>query len=405
MREMDTIRMEKQPMERRLLLLVIAYGAFVSLGLPDAVTGVAWPSLQQDFGLEPSFFGWILLGLCCGYFTSGMLAGRLQSELGIGGLLSASCCCVALAMAGNSLSQHATLFVVYGLLWGLGSGGIDSALNAYAANHLPTRHMSWLHACYSLGASLGPLVMSSAIVHLHSWRWGYASVSVAMLVMMTLFLTTQRLWKTPQEERPKELQQSDRVSIGQLFRLPIVWLQVLLFFVYTGLEALLGQWGYTLLTQSRSITEGWAAFWVSAYFLGIGLGRIVSGFIVVRVGLNRMIRCSTIGAVLGTGLLFIVPNPWVSCIAFPFIGLSLAAIFPSLMSRTPERLGAKVASYAIGYQIAAATLGVAVVPGLVGLILRPMGTESIAYVGFCAALALLSLHESVLWKFDRIGRL
>lgn len=396
--------MEKQPTERRRLVLMIAYGAFVSLGLPDAVTGVAWPSLQKDFGLEPSFFGWILLGLCCGYFTSGVFSGRLQRELGIGGLLSASCCCVALAMVGNAFSHQATLFVVYGVLWGLGSGGIDSALNAYAANHLPTRHMSWLHACYSLGASLGPLVMSMAIVHLHTWRWGYASVSLAMLIMMTLFLFTQGLWATSKDGRPREIQQQERVRVGQLFGKPIVWLHVLLFFFYTGLEALLGQWGYTLLTQSRSISEGWAAFWVSTYFFGIGLGRIISGFVVARVGLNRMIRCSTMGAAVGTALLAIAPNPLISCICFPIIGLSLAAIFPSLMSRTPERLGASLASYAIGYQIAAATVGVASVPGFVGWIQRSLGTESIAWVGFGSAVILLSLHESVLWRFDRIGR-
>src|SRR6185295_1205798 len=165
------------------LLLAIAYVGFVSLGFPDAVTGVAWPSVRGTFTLPQSSFGLIFISLGVGYCTSSFFGGKLAVALGIGTLLSVSSLLVAVAMFGNALAPGWPVFVAGGLIWGLGSGAIDSGLNGYVASNFPARHVNWLHAFYSLGASLGPLLMTAVLVRTGSWRLGYALVGALILTM------------------------------------------------------------------------------------------------------------------------------------------------------------------------------------------------------------------------------
>jgi fucose permease len=387
------------------LLTAVAYVAFISLGLPDAVTGIAWPFIQTSFGLPTGYFGLLLAGLCCGYFTSGVLAGRMMRTLGIGGLLSLSCLLVSLAMAMNSVVVVWWLLIINAMLWGLGSGAIDSGLNAYAADHFPAKHMHWMHACYSLGAALGPIAMSFAIVQLDSWRYGYLIVSSAMALMMLVFMSTRKRWEADSASKAQHLEDTrdslDKspaadeplMSTVTALRNPLVWFHIVAFFLYTGFEALVGQWSFTWLTQGRQIDVKSAAFWVSAYFFAIGGGRVLTGIVVSRLGLDRLLRLSMLTALSGTLLMAFSAHPVVSCASLLVIGLGLAAIFPCLMSRTPQRLGRQTAAHAIGFQIAAATLGAATIPGVTGLAIGRLGVESVAVAAVCVAVSLLCVHE------------
>ncbi|MDQ4077107.1 MAG: MFS transporter, partial [Chloroflexota bacterium] len=139
----------------RFLLLLLAYLGFISLGLPDAVLGVAWPSIRETFGLSQSGLGAILIAGSSGYFLSSFGTGSLVRRLGVGTLLAVSTALVTLSVAGYAITPFWYLFLGCALLAGLGSGAIDAGLNAYAASHFSTRHMNWLHACWGLGATLG----------------------------------------------------------------------------------------------------------------------------------------------------------------------------------------------------------------------------------------------------------
>lgn len=390
-----------------LLLTVIAYAAFISLGLPDAVTGVAWPSIQRAFDLPTGYFGLILAGLCSGYFVSGVLAGKMMRSLGIGGLLCLSCLLVSLAMAMNALVPVWWLLVLNALLWGLGSGAIDSGLNAYAAHHFPLKHMHWLHACYSLGAALGPIAMSFAILRFHSWRYGYLIVSVAMGSMMLVFLATRSRWAA--DERRKQApagsepglselnhaERSNAVSTRAALAIPLVWFHIVAFFLYTGFEALVGQWSFTWLTLGRGVPIESAGFWVSAYFFAIGIGRFLTGFLVEHLGLVRLLRLSMSLALVGSLLMISNVSTVASCLSLLVIGFGLAAIFPCLMSQTPQRLGRETAVHAIGFQIAAATVGAATIPGLAGLAIEQWGITIIASIAVVIAVSLLAVHEFI----------
>ena len=137
--------------QRSGLLLLIAYIGFISLGLPDTLIGVAWPSVRTTFALHQSSLGALFIGGGCGYFLASFFTGRLLTAMGVGWLLAASTALVTICAFGFARAPVWMLFVVCAFLQGLGSGAIDAGLNNYGAHHFSARQMNWLHACYSIG--------------------------------------------------------------------------------------------------------------------------------------------------------------------------------------------------------------------------------------------------------------
>ena len=385
--------MQRSP-EPRALLLVIAYLGFVSLGLPDTLIGVAWPLVRQTFGLSQSSVALVFVGAGCSYFLSSFFTGRLLRSLGIGMLLAGSSTIVALSAFGYAAAPFWLAFAACSLLHGLGSGAIDAGLNHYVAHHFSAQHMSWLHACYTLGATLGPLVMTVAIAGSGAWRTGYLAVAVTLSALAFLFQLTRKKW----DDRGNEAIEAPAATatIGQTLRNPLVRLQIAIFFVYTGLEATAGQWSFTLLTEGRHVPREAAGLWVTAYWASILIGRILSGFVVDRVGIDCLLRWSTATVVAGTVIFTWNPAPWVSVAALGLTGLGLASIFPCLMTKTPQRMGPEMAAHAIGFQVSAGILGVAALPSLTGFLAQRFGLETVAFATVAMAVAVLLLHEGLL---------
>lgn len=377
------------------LLLIIAYLGFVSIGLPDTLVGVAWPSVRTEFGLRQSAVALIFFGAGCGYFLSSFSVGKLLDAFGVGLLLAASSALVALSAFGYGLAPLWVLFATSSLLYGLGSGAIDAGLNHYVAHHFSVRHMNWLHASWSLGATLGPLIMTAAIASRGGWRAGYLIVAAILLCLSLLFAATRRRWDEP---RKAEAEQKRDASVGMLatLRHPLVRIQVALFFVYTGLEATVGQWSFTLLSESRNVPAESAGVWVTVYWGSIGVGRVLFGMVADRLGIDRLLRLSTITAAVGTVLLASSRSESVSAVALALTGLGLAAIYPSMMTRTPQRLGSALSAHAIGFQVSAAMLGTATLPSVTGVLAERFGLEAVSAAAVGMSVMLWLLHEALL---------
>ncbi|MDI1313860.1 MFS transporter [Prosthecobacter sp.] len=380
------------------LLLIIAYLGFISLGLPDTVVGVAWPSVRDGFGRQQGDLAWIFFGTGASYFLAGLFTGRLLNKLGIGLLLAGSSLLVAVSGFGYGTASFWILFASCSLLHGLGSGAIDTGLNHYVAQHFSARHMNWLHACYSIGATLGPLIMTTMLVSLNSWRAGYLTVATLLLLLTLLFTFTRRLWDAP-AEAGVELEATETtatLSMLETLRSGALWMQITIFFIYTGLEVTMGQWSFTLLTESRSVSKETAGLWVTLYWASITAGRILFGFVVDRLGIDRLLRFSMLGVVTGLALFALNGSAALSALALSLTGLGLASIYPCLMTRTPQRLGKARAAHAIGYQVSAAMTGAALFPSVCGWLVQHSGLEVVASVALAMGIALLILHEMLL---------
>jgi fucose permease len=383
----------------KFLLLSLAFMGFISLGLPDAVIGVAWPSVRDTFHLRQGAVGLILVVSGLGYLLSSFFAGRLLHTLGIGLVLTASTSLVAVAMFGFAFSPMWALFVFCACVHGLGSGAIDSGLNGYAAHHLSTRSLIWLHACYCIGALIGPILMSSILASGRHYSAGYSAVGVTMLAMSIIFLVTHRCWEETSFTAP-EIRLP--VGAGTALRSSAVWLQMAIFFLYTGLEVTFSQWTFTVLTESRHVSPRTAGIAVGFYWGCIGAGRILSGLIVDRVGIDRLVRYCLLGAGSGA-LLFATRLPvGAQFLGLALAGLGLAPVFPCLMSRTPRRLGTQLSAHAIGFQVAAAMIGAAVVPGTLGVMAGLGGLEMVP-LGTVVLFGILALLYERLIRLPDVG--
>ena len=380
-----------------LLLIALAYVGFVSLGLPDAVIGVAWPSVRDAFRLPQGAAGLVFAASAAGYFATSFLSGRLTHALGIGVLLAASTALVAAAMFGFAFSPVWPLFVACPAAHGLGSGAIDAGLNGYAAHHLSARHMNWLHACYCLGAMLGPLLMTAVLTSGRPYGTGYLAVGGVLAALAAVFLATGPRWGRASATAGAA---GPRVGTGEAIRHPAVLLQMAVFFLYTGLEMALSQWAFTVLTESRGVGRGPAGVAVGLYWGSIGVGRVVFGLVADRVGIDRLLRYCLLAAAAGAAL-FAAPLPgWVAFAGLAVAGVGLAPVFPCLMTRTPRRLGPALSAHAIGFQVGAVMVGAAAVPGALGLIAGGVGLGAIPVGAAVLAGLVWLLHEGLTRRPD-----
>jgi fucose permease len=384
-------------MLRPALVLLLTYLAFVSLGLPDTVLGVAWPSVRDAFGLQQSAIGWVLSSGVGGYLVSGLMAGALTGWLGVGGLLSLSSALVTLALLGYAFAPSWSLFFPVGAVMGFGSGAIDAGLNGYASRHFSVRHINWLHACWGLGASTGPVIMTAAIARGFGYRAGYGVLALLLAGMMLAFILTRRSFDDTGPAVPASAAApvEKSVKIWGALGSGKVWLGMLTFFFYTGLESGVGQWCFTLLREGRGLSIESAGAWTALYWASLTAGRLALGFVVDRVGPDLLLRLASFGSVSGAALLALGPGA-TSRLGLLLLGVSLAPIFPTLMARTPARIGAGLARHAVGFQVSMATLGSTLFPSLVGLLVSRRGTSAIPAAALAISLALLVAHEMLL---------
>jgi fucose permease len=368
----------------RIGLVLLAFAAFISLGMPNGLLGVAWPSMRGDFALPLDAMGMLLLAVTSGYLFSSFFSGQLVTRLGVGGTLAAACFATGGAMVGYTLVPVWGMVLVLGVLAGLGGGAIDGSLNTYVAANFSDGVMQWLHASFGLGVTLGPVIMTTALNQLDSWRAGYVTAGLAQVTLGVGFALTVGLWKAParaasekKADQEKQGMMSFRTPLTDTLRQSGTWLSVGLFFLFTGAQMTLGHWAYTLLTDSRGVPAQAAGLWAGGYWGMFTVGRILAGLFAGRIGLHRMLRFSLLFTVAGVLLLWWNPLAWVSLLGVALTGLAAAPIFPGLVSATSDRVGEKHTANTIGIQVSAAALGGAVMAGLAGTLAGQFGLEVI----------------------------
>jgi len=364
----------------RIGLILLAYLAFIALGMPDGLLGVGWPSIRASFSLPLDAMGALLFSSMTGYVASSFFSGVLLKRLGVGKMLALSCALTGTCLIGYTLAPSWWFIVTLGVFAGLGSGAIDSGLNTYMAANFGEGLMQWLHASYGIGITIGPVIMTIAISSLNSWRIGYLTVGAAQLVLAACFALTLPMWaqkRTP-EERQSERKLTDyKTPFLETLGQAEVWLSILLFFFYVGAEVSLGSWVYTLLTESRGIDATLAGFWAGSYWAMFTIGRIVAGLYARRIGIDKLIKASLVGALSGSALLWWNPSDAASLAGVALTGFSIAPIFPGLVSGTSQRVSPRHAANTIGMQMGATGLGAALIPGLVGVLADQTSLEII----------------------------
>lgn len=381
-------------------LVILTFVAFISLGMPDGLLGIAWPSIRSSFSIPIDSLGMLLLFTVAGYLTSSFLSGSLISHWGIGRVLALSCAITGMGLIGYTLVPAWWMMVLLGTFAGLGAGAIDAGLNTYVAANFGEGLMQWLHASYGIGITLGPLIMTLALTEFNSWRVGYRFVGSFQVLLAICFVFTLAMWSrdssTATSNEPKLLTDYKTPLMNSLKQLP-VWLSVLLFFIYVGTEVSLGIWTYSILTESRGINATTAGFFAGSYWATFTIGRVIAGLYAKRIGINLLVQGSLIIALLGALLLVWNPVGWVNLMAVALIGFAIAPIFPALMSGTSRRVQPVHAANTIGLQIAASGLGTALIPGALGVLARQLSLEALPLCFVGAFIILFGLFRLTMY--------
>jgi fucose permease len=376
------------------VILFLVYTAFIVLGMPDGIFGVAWPTMRKGFGVPIDAIGMAMIAITAGYLLTSFSSGRLIARMSISGLLTFSCALTGAALIADCLVPSWIWFVFISLALGIGAGGIDAGLNTYAAANLGMRHMHWMHACYGIGVTTGPFLMTAGLSLFGGWRPGYLAVGGLQMALAVFFVFSMPAWNrfdaANHGGREKKLTDYNTPLFDTLLRVP-TWAGMLLFFLYTGAEFSLGFWAYSILTEARSVAPTVAGVLAGGYYAMFAIGRILSGIYVKHVPLNRIVLGSLSLALAGSLLLWLNIHPAVSLSGMALTGFAIAPVFPSLVSGTQGRVGRRHAGNAIGMQMSAAAAGSACLPALMGILARKTSVEAItaALVALFAVMLLL----------------
>lgn len=381
-----------QAVKGSFFLVIVTYLAFISLGLPDGLLGIAWPFMSARAEVPLNSLGILLIGFTIGYLATSSTSGKIVKLISLGMLLAISCILTACSLLAYSLSDAWHIMIVASFFLGAGGGAIDSSINTFAASRFSASTVNWLHAFYGVGATTGPLLVTVMIANDLSWYHGYIAVAAIQISLAVLFFVTQKRWQVSSVSGAEEHHSS--AEYLQTLRRPIVWLYMLIFFLYTGLEQGFGQWLFTLLTKSRGIAEEQAGLWASLYWGSLTAGRIAFGIVLTRIPVKKVLVSAMLGIVGGAVLFAMNMNAVTTLLGITILGIANAPVFPSLISVTPERLGREHTATAIGVQISMAMLGGALLPGFAGLLSDRFGLEVIAIVFMMAAIILAATFFS-----------
>lgn len=386
------------------LLLAIIYLSFISLGLPDSLIGSAWPIMHVDLGVSMSSAGVITIIISVGTIVASFFSNALTNKLGTGLVTAISVALTALGLIGFSFAKAFWMLCVFAIPYGLGAGAVDAALNNYVALNYPARHLSWLHCMWGVGASISPYIMSFALTGGLGWGSGFRIVFYIQISLSAILFFTLPVWKKCAKKSSNfennlnrisgngaiEQAEQKKVSTASVFKIKGIFLVFVAFFAYCAMEQTAGLWATSYLVNYKGIDATVAAKFASFFYIGITLGRGISGFFAEKLGDKRLIRFGTIIILIGI-LLVAIPTSasWPSLVGLIVIGLGCAPVYPAIIHSTPDNFGKENSQAVIGVQMAFAYIGITAMPPLFGLIAEKINIG--LYSAYLLVFALLML--------------
>ena len=395
------------------LLLSVIYLSFISLGLPDSLLGAAWPSMYRELNVPVSYSGIISMIISVGTIVSSLQSDRLTKRLGPGKVTAISVAMTAAALLGFSFSGSFPALCLLSIPYGLGAGSVDAALNNYVALHYSSRHMSWLHCMWGVGASVGPYIMGYALTRGSGWNQGYFIVALLQFLLSAILISSLSLWNTQGKEKEGQIQSPEgtdaeapgeeirgtmdigpaALSLRQIFSIPGAKSLITAFFCYMALETTASLWASSYLTFEKGISSASAASYAGLFFIGITLGRAISGFLTMKLSDTSMIRLG--GGIIGLGLIsLLLPlGEASSLLGLSLLGLGCAPIYPCIIHSTPVYFGAERSQAVIGVQMASAYVGTCLMPPIFGLIANHISIALFPVYIMALLILMVIMHE------------
>ena len=392
------------------LLLAIIYLAFISLGLPDSLLGSAWPTMYIQFDVPISYAGIISMIISAGTIISSLQSDRLTKKLGTGKVTAISVAATAVALFGFSFSHSFWALCLWAIPYGFGAGRVDASLNNYVALHYESRHMSWLHCMWGVGATAGPYIMGIALSMGQGWNMGYRYIGIIQVVLTAVLVFSLPLWKgrksTTENLQNAEMEQllenvsekadttaEKALSLREILKIAGAKEVMLCFFCYCALEQTAGLWASSYLTLHKGVSSETAAIFASLFYIGITVGRAISGFITMKLNDTQMVWLGQ--SIIALGIMaMVLPGSNVLALAgLILIGLGCAPIYPCVIHSTPAHFGADKSQAIIGVQMAFAYIGILAMPPLFGVLASRISVALLPCYLFAILVVMVIMHE------------
>lgn len=384
------------------LLLIIVYLAYISLGLPDSLFGTAWPAINAEFGLQVSSAGFVTFTISGCTIISSLFSAKIINKLGTGRVTAISVTMTTIALLGYSISPNLLWLCIFALPLGLGAGSVDAALNNYVALNYKAVHMNLLHCFYGVGVSLSPYLMSLALSDDNNWRAGYRIVFIIQGFIALITIISLPIWnRVGQENKESEQQSYKVVSISYLAKLPAARVVWLLFFSSCAIESTVGVWGSTFLVAGKGMQIEEAAKFITIYYVGMALGRLLSGIFATKLSSWKLIYIG-LGIVCVAVIVLLLPHtPYVSAVALFLIGFGNGPVYPNLIHLTPAHFGKELSHSVMGTQMAAAYIGITFIPPVFGILAQHLNASIFPHFIFLL-FAIMVISAILLKKMTRI---
>ncbi len=370
-------------------LLMMIYLSFISLGLPDSMLGSAWPAMNVS--LNAPLWGAGLVQMLISFCTiiSSLNSAKLIRRFGTGKLTAISVATTALALLGFSLAKNYAFLLLMAVPLGLGAGAVDAGLNNYVALHCEAKHMSWLHCFWGVGTIIGPMILSAVLRVGGSWATGYRAVGLIQCAVSALLFATLGMWKRGNIQQ--EEYGAKALSVWEVLSLPGAKAGMVTFLCYCAVESTLGLWGATYISQVRGVDEATAASFGAMFYIGITVGRAISGFMAMKLLPKQMVRVGQALLALGCIFMMIPAGSTLSGIGLVVCGLGCAPIYPNIIQDTPVNYGTENSQAAIGVQMAFAYVGSTFLPSIFGALAGVDGYGLLPYfaISICVLMTVL----------------
>ena len=382
------------------LPILIAYLIFIAIGLATGLLNIAWTFIQPTFGVSLDSLGTLLSAAMLGGLIAAFLCGTLINRFSIASVLLSGLAIAGLGLLGYAIAPIWIALLLAAFIASIGKGTIDAGTNIFVASNYSASQMNWLHACWGIGLTFAPALVTFLVLDLEAgWQFGYVIMSGVILLLGLSVLLSLPLWKIKKPKRGKSKAVDAKAPLQKTLRRPIVWISLLYFFLYGGIEIGAGQLVNTLFVEARGIPQETSSAWVSAYWGSFTIGRMLMGLLALRMGDRALLNISFGLTVLGAFLLFANVADGSSFVGLLALGFGLAAQFPILILQTPGRVGAEHASNAIGFQVGCAGLGGATLSGVAGVFAENIAIELIsAFIFLSALLSLLIYQLMIKWE-------
>ena len=379
------------------LLLAVIYLSFISLGLPDSLLGSAWPVMHMELNVPMSWAGAISIIIAAGTVVSSLQSDRLTKKLGTGRVTAISVGMTAAALFGFSVSSSFWMLCLWAIPYGLGAGSVDAALNNYVALHYASRHMSWLHCMWGLGAAVGPYVMGYALSGGSGWHMGYRYISMIQVVLTVILVVGLPLWRIHRNEESNGNEAAaPPLTLLQILHIPGAKEVMITFFCYCAVEQTAILWASSYLHLHKGIPAETAAGYAGLFFIGITVGRALSGFLTIKLSDTQMIRLGQAVTAAGIAAMLLPLHEYVTLAGLALIGLGCAPIYPCIIHSPPAHFGADKSQAVIGVQMASAYVGTCLMPPLFGLIATHISASLLPMYLLVILAVMVVTHEALL---------